>query len=323
MNCALVTGAAGFIGSHVCEDLARHGWQVVGVDNFDPYYPRAQKEANLAEMIPEARTCFYEADVRDQARMEEILTAHNVQLVIHLAAKAGVRPSVKAPGEYVDVNVRGTVALLEATRLAGVSNFIFASSSSVYGSGNALPYREDQPVATPLSVYAASKIAGEGLCHTYHHLYGLKVTCLRFFNVFGPRQRPDLAVSRFVPLLLAGKPIIRYGDGSTSRDYTFIGDIVRGVRAVAERRLDFAIINLGNSHPLTLNELIFAVERVTGVTAQIEERPAHPGDMVHTYADITRARELLGWEPTTPFEDGLRSYLEWWRRRQAESHAAP
>jgi len=316
MTSVLITGAAGFIGSHASEEFARHGWRVTGLDNFDPYYPRPEKEANLSEMLPEARERFHEADIRDQDRVGEILEHNEVSVVVHLAAKAGVRPSIQAPGDYMDVNVRGTVSVLEAARRCGVQRFIFASSSSVYGSGNDLPFHEDQPIATPLSPYAASKIAGEAICYTYHHLYGLPITCLRFFTVFGPRQRPDLAINKFVRLVFAGEKIPRYGDGSSSRDYTFVGDVVRGVRLAAERDLGFSIINLGNSRPLTLSELIAAVERVTDRPAAIEQLPPQPGDMVHTYADVTRAHELLGWQPTTPFDDGLAAFVEWWRTRQ-------
>jgi UDP-glucuronate 4-epimerase len=317
MTTALVTGAAGFIGSHVCEDLARSGWRVVGVDNFAPFYPRAEKEANLAEMIPEAREHFFEADIRDEPRMAELLAEHQVDLVVHLAAMAGVRPSIEQPTTYMDVNVGGTVSLLEAARKAGVKRFIFASSSSVYGSRNTLPFREDQPVQTPMSPYAASKIAGEAICYTYHHLHHIPITCLRFFTVYGPRQRPDLAINKFVRLMFADEPLPVYGDGTSSRDYTFISDIVAGVRAAAERDLGFAIINLGNSQPVNLDELIRALESVTGLTAKIEHLPSQPGDMQHTCADITRAQMLLDWRPTTPLEDGLRLFVEWWKRRRS------
>jgi len=316
MQTVLVTGAAGFIGSHVCEELAAHGWRVVGIDNFDPYYPRAEKEANLAEMPPLARAGFREGDIRDGDLLASLMTKEEVAVVVHLAAKAGVRPSLEAPAEYMDVNVRGTAQMLEAARRAGVEKFIFASSSSVYGAGNELPFREDQPVQTPLSPYAASKIAGEALCHTYHHVYGLPITCLRFFTVFGPRQRPDLAINKFVRLAFEGKPIPMFGDGTSSRDYTYVGDIARGVRLAIERDLDFALINLGNSQPLTLRQLIEAVGRVTGKKLEVEQLPSQPGDMPHTYADISRAAELLGWQPTTSFDEGLQAFVQWWRRRR-------
>lgn len=313
---ALVTGVAGFIGSHVAEELYGHGWSVVGIDNFDPYYPRREKEANLREMAPRVLAHFEEMDIRDPRAVGRVLREYNVDVVVHLAAKAGVRPSIAAPAEYMDVNARGTAVLLEACRAAGVAHFVFASSSSVYGAGNTLPFREDQPVQTPMSPYAASKIAAEALCYTYHHLYGLPVTCLRLFTVYGPRQRPDLAINKFVRLMLSGRPVPMYGDGSSSRDYTFIRDIADGVRRAVEQPLGWAVINLGSSNPVALRELIRAIETVTGVHAQIQQLPPQPGDMPHTYADVTRAEELLGWQPRTSLEEGLRAFVEWWKSRQ-------
>ncbi len=316
MPTAMVTGAAGFIGSHVAEALIAQGWQVVGVDNFDPYYPREEKEKNLAEAAEELRAGFVEADIRDAGAMERLMADRGVELVLHLAAKAGVRPSIQMPAQYMDVNVRGTATVLEAARKVGVKRVIFASSSSVYGRENDLPFRETQPVQSPMSPYAASKIAAEAVCYTFHHLYDMHITCLRFFTVYGPRQRPDLAINKFVRLMYAGEPIPMFGDGTTSRDYTFIADIVRGVLAAVERDMPWAVINLGSSRPVKLRELIAALERVTGIEAQINQLPAQPGDMPHTYADITRARELLGWEPEVALDDGLAAFLQWWRRHQ-------
>ncbi|MBC7287336.1 MAG: SDR family NAD(P)-dependent oxidoreductase [Armatimonadetes bacterium] len=316
MATAMVTGAAGFIGSHVADALAAAGWEVVGVDNFDPYYPRELKEANLKEVSPAVRDGFIEADIRDAQAMESIIGERKVEVIVHLAAKAGVRPSIAAPAEYMDVNIGGTVALLEAARKAGVREVIFASSSSVYGRENQVPFRETQPVQSPMSPYAASKIAGEALCYTYHHLYNIHITCLRLFTVYGPRQRPDLAINKFVRLMFAGEPIPVFGDGTTSRDYTYVGDIVRGILAAIDRNLEYAVINLGNSRPVKLMELIEALERVTGVEAKIEHLPPQPGDMPHTYADITRARELLNWQPEVSLDEGLAEFVRWWRNRQ-------
>ena len=312
---AMVTGAAGFIGSHVADALSRQGWDVVGVDNFDPYYPREEKQKNLAEVSQAVRDGFVEADIRDTETMQRLMEERGVELIVHLAAKAGVRPSIQMPAEYMDVNVRGTTSLLEAARKAGVQKIIFASSSSVYGRENEVPFHEDQPVQSPMSPYAASKIAAEAVCYTFHHLYDMHITCLRFFTVYGPRQRPDLAINKFVRLMFAGQPIPMYGDGSSSRDYTFIDDIVRGVMAAVERDFDFAVINIGSSRPVKLREMIAAIERVTGITAKIEQLPPQPGDMPHTYADITRAKEMLGWQPQVTLEEGLAEFVRWWKKR--------
>lgn len=316
MRC-LVTGAAGFIGSHLVEGLAAAGHCVVGVDNFDGSYPRDEKEANLAELPDAAMDAFYEVDVRDTHAMAQLITTHRVDAVFHLAARAGVRPSVQAPTEYLDTNVNGTLSVLEACRNTNVGKFLLASSSSVYGAQGDLPFREDHALLTPLSPYAVTKIAAEALCHTYHHLYGLHVTCLRLFTVYGPRQRPDLAINSFVRRMLAGQPIPIYGDGSSSRDYTFVGDIVRGFVAALDEDWGFEIINLASGRPVTLLSLVEAIEDTLGVTAVREKLPPQHGDMAHTWGDITRANELLGWSPQVSLKEGLAIFVEWYRRRYA------
>lgn len=315
MEKVLVTGAAGFIGSHVAEALLAAGHPVVGVDNFDPFYPRAQKEANLASIGERCgeRNCLtlHEADVRDRAAMAEVTSGQDVGAVVHLAAKAGVRPSLATPGEYVDVNVGGTVSVLEAAREAGIGRVVFVSSSSVYGAANCVPFHEDQPVQTPMSPYAASKVAAESMCYTYHHLYGMDITCLRLFTVYGPRQRPDLAINTFVRGMAAGQALTVYGDGTSTRDYTYVGDVVAGVLAAIERKLGFAVINLGSARPIGVLDLIEALREVTGMDARIKNLPTMAGDMPHTFADISRAKDLLDWEPKTSLRDGLTAFVQW------------
>jgi UDP-glucuronate 4-epimerase len=234
-----------------------------------------------------------------------------------------VRPSVLAPAEYMDVNACGTAMVLEAARRHEVERLVFASSSSVYGGDNALPFRDDQPVAAPLSPYAASKIAGEAMCHAHHHLYGMPIVCLRFFTVYGPRQRPDLAINKFLRLLLADGPISIYGDGTASRDYTYVTDIVSGVRAALESDLSYEVINLGDSSPVTVRDLVAQLERVTGRTARLEYVDTQPGDMPHTYACTEKARTLLNWRPQTMLAEGLRAFVEWYDEGGTAGHEPP
>lgn len=307
----LVTGAAGFIGSHLCEALVARGNAVVGLDNFDPTYEPALKRANLATLLDGPRFRFIEGDIRDEDALAHAFS-RKPRAVIHLAAKGGVRASIADPEGYYDCNVRGTLRVLEMARNRRVERFIFGSSSSVYGLTNTVPFAEDQPTDRPMSPYAASKCAAEDLCHTWHHLYGLSVVCLRFFTVYGPRQRPDLAIRRFVELLRQGRPIQRYGDGTNSRDYTYVADIVRGIVAALDLDAGFEVVNLGNSSPVTLAELIELVGRACGVTPGVEQLPGQPGDMPHTFADISRAERLLGWRPEWSMADGLREFVRWY-----------
>lgn len=311
---ALVTGGAGFIGSHLLQALLARGQRVVCLDNFDPFYPRACKERNLAEVGASPALTLVEGDICDAALVGQLMAEHQPDVVYHLAAKAGVRPSLVAPLDYIETNVSGTVNLLKAATEAGVRRFVFASSSSVYGAGNTLPFSEDQDVLRPLSPYAASKVAAEALCHTYHHLHGLPVVLLRFFTVYGPRQRPDLAINKFVRLMLGNESIPVFGDGSSSRDYTFVGDIVRGLLLAAESELNYETINLGNSSPVSLGELIAAVEQAVGRPARIERLPEQAGDMPHTYANVAKAERLLGWRPEVSLAEGLAQFVEWHKR---------
>ncbi|WP_245328298.1 GDP-mannose 4,6-dehydratase [Hymenobacter aquaticus] len=309
----LVTGCAGFIGSHLCERLLHDGYHVVGLDNFDPFYPRSVKEANLAGFLQHPHFSFHEADLRQGPAA---LPTLEVDIVVHLAAKAGVGPSVREPAAYLESNVLGTMHLLEWMRQHGIGKLFFASSSSVYGNSPAKPFREDlNTLATCISPYAASKLAGEELVHTYHHLYRLDALNARFFTVYGPRQRPDLAIHKFVRLLQAGQPIPVFGNGSTSRDYTFVADtvdgIVRGVRYLLAHTGVFETVNLGNSRPVPLLELIEAVGKVVGVEPELSFQPLQAGDVDTTFADISKAQLLLGYAPRTSLAEGLRRFVEW------------
>lgn len=310
----LVTGAAGFIGSHLCDRLLSLGHRVVGVDNFCDFYPRPRKEGNLAAARKNTNFTLVEADIRDRDALARLMGRERPASVIHLAAMAGVRPSIERPDYYTAVNVDGTVSVLDAAVAAGVKAVLFASSSSVYGNNEKVPFAEDDRVDHPISPYAATKKAGELLCHTYHHLHGLPVYCLRFFTVFGPRQRPDLAIAKFLELARRGEPIPMFGDGSTSRDYTYIDDIVAGVLAALRRCQSvggYRIYNLGGSHPVSLRDMIAAIERVTGVKVTVQPRPMQPGDVGRTWADLSRSKAELGYDPKTSLEAGMARQWEW------------
>ncbi len=315
MQTAVVTGAAGFIGSHLCEALLSGGWAVKGLDSFDDFYDPQVKRGNLAGCLENERFSLIEGDIRDTTAVEAVLGS-GADAVVHLAARAGVRPSIEQPVVCQDVNVTGTGLLLEAARRHQVGRFIFASSSSVYGNNEKVPFNESDNVDSPISPYAASKRAGELLCHTYHHLYGLNVTCLRFFTVYGARQRPDLAIHKFTRLIAAGQPIPVFGDGSMMRDHTYIDDIVAGVAAAVERCSGYRIYNLGHSEPISLSDLIAALERALGAEAVIERLPEQPGDVERTFADITLARRDLDYEPRTDLATGLARFVEWYRNQE-------
>jgi UDP-glucuronate 4-epimerase len=313
----LVTGGAGFIGSHVCEALLERGVEVVVLDDFNDYYDPRIKRGNIAGF--RGRAEVVEGDLRDKDLVGRLFAEHRFTAVFHLAARAGVRPSIDDPELYVSTNVNGTLHLLEACREHGVDKFVFASSSSVYGVNPKIPFAEEDPLIRTISPYAATKLAGEQLCSTYSYLHGIRCVCLRFFTVYGPRQRPDLAISKFMYRILAGQPIDQYGDGSTARDYTYISDIVKGVLAAADYKgADFEIINLGGSDPHTLAELISGVEEVTGMKAEITRLPDQPGDVPRTYADVSKARRLLGYEPSVDLKTGLGAYLRWLRAQTAD-----
>ncbi|MBI4400416.1 MAG: GDP-mannose 4,6-dehydratase [Nitrospirae bacterium] len=312
-GCTLVTGGAGFIGSHVIDSLIARGARVVCVDNFDPFYDPAIKRANLRAVATHPNFTLIEADIRDDARMRALCDEHHVDRIFHSAARAGVRPSLKDPLLYEDVNVRGTIAVLEAARHRPIKAFVFASSSSVYGGVHTVPFSETAPLSRPISPYAATKLAGELICYTYHHLYGIPITCLRFFTVYGPRQRPEMAIYQFVRLIEAGRPVPVFGDGSTKRDFTYIDDIVQGVLAALETPFPFEVFNLGESDTIALKDLIGLIEQCLGKKARIETLPAQPGDMPITYADITKAKRLLGYRPGTQIKQGLQQFAEWFR----------
>jgi UDP-glucuronate 4-epimerase len=318
-----LTGAAGFIGSHTCESLVRRGHEVVGIDSFDgTLYPSNVKRANAAALDDAlgARFRLVEADICDRAAMQQMIGDRSIDVVCHLAALAGVRPSLANPARYIRTNLEGTTNLLEAMRAAGHARLVFASSSSVYGSrgepgalDRVTAFREDDPCLTPASPYAATKRAGELLCSTYRDLYGIGASCLRFFTVYGPRQRHDMAIHQFVTAVAGGRPITLYGDGSTRRDYTFIDDIVAGTVAAIERVAPaaFAIYNLGGTRTTSLAELVALIERTVGRSAVIERRPLAPGDVPVTYADITDAQRDLGYSPTTPIAEGIDRFWQW------------
>ena len=314
----LVTGGAGFIGSHVSERLIQQGHEVAIVDELNDYYSPDLKTANLREIREAGWFHFYKADICDEVEMRRVFSTVRPEAVIHLAARAGVRPSLEQPLLYEAVNVRGTLVLLEQSRLHGVSKFLFASSSSVYGNEDQVPYSEDGSRNLPISPYAATKLAGEKLCFTYSHLYGLAAVCLRFFTVYGPRQRPDLAIRKFTEAIDNGRPIPVFGDGSTSRDYTFVDDTVKGIIAALSHDTQFDVFNLGNSSPVRLLDLIHAIERAVGKEALIRWLPEQPGDVQITYADITKASRMLGYRPSTSIDQGLGTFVRWHRRRISE-----
>ncbi len=307
----LVTGGAGFIGSHMCRRVLADGHTVSVIDDFNDYYDPAIKRANVAAFAGAVRVV--EGDIRDRATVEKLFAEGKFDAAIHIAARAGVRPSVQDPQLYIDTNITGTHHLLEASRRHGVGKFLFASSSSVYGLAKKVPFSEDLPLPQTLSPYAATKLAGEHLCGNYSHLFGLKVVCLRFFTVYGPGQRPDLAIHKFTDAIHKGKTIPQYGDGSTRRDYTYVDDIVQGVMgALAYDGAPFDIFNLGENQTIALTDLILEIEKALGKKAVIERLPEQQGDMPLTSADITKARSLLGYDPKTKIADGIPKFVEWY-----------
>lgn len=320
MRSILVTGGAGFIGSHLVDRLLAEGeWQVSVVDDFNNFYDPEIKRANASRHQSQPNYRLFTADIRDKSALAEIFAEHSFACIVHLAARAGVRPSLEQPLLYAETNINGTMNLLELAREHGIRQFVFGSSSSVYGINAKVPFSEDDPIRRPISPYAATKAAGELLCHTYSHLYGVRSVCLRFFTVYGPRQRPDLAIHKFARLISAGQPIPVFGDGTTRRDYTFIDDIIAGVRAAIDYtgdydRSDYEVINLGESRTVELRELISLLEKELGATAQIDRQPLQPGDVPQTFADITKARQLLGYNPRTQIEEGIHRFVEWWNQ---------
>ncbi len=311
---ALVTGAAGFIGSHLAEHLLHQGWRVIGLDNFCDFYDPATKRRNLEHAATNDRFTLLQADIRDRQAVFNAFVTHQPQTVIHLAAMAGVRPSIENPLLYTQVNLDGTVNLLDAAVAHDCQRFIFGSSSSVYGNNPKTPFAESDTVDHPISPYAATKKAGELICHTYWHLHKLPIVCLRFFTVYGPRQRPDLAIHKFLRLIAAGQPIPMFGDGSTSRDYTYVDDIVQGILAATQRcdtKHGFEIFNLGGNQPVSLREMIVTIERVTNRKANIQTMPTQPGDVTRTWADLTQSQAKLSYQPTTSLEQGIAKQWRW------------
>lgn len=318
----LVTGGAGFIGSHLVERLLSLGETVSIIDNFDDFYEPAVKRRNIEEALSHSSCRLYEKDIRDASALESIWRREPIDVVVHLAARAGVRPSMKNPGLYTDVNVNGTTMLLEAARKYESRKFVFASSSSVYGNNRKLPFHEDDVVDFPISPYAATKKAGELICHAYHHLYKLPMTCLRFFTVYGPRCRPDLAIAKFTKLIDAGEPVPMFGDGTMQRDFTYIDDIIDGVVRAIEHCGAYRIYNLGESKPIVLRDMIETIAAALDKKANIQKQPTQPGDVDATFADIGRAGEELGFHPTTAFAEGIRRYVEWYRQESCVGSAA-
>jgi len=311
----LVTGGAGFIGSHVCERLLHAGHAVWGFDNLDAFYDLRLKQRNLRGLQDLARPFeFVQGDLTDRPALDGLLGRVRFDQVIHLAARAGVRPSLEQPALYQRVNVEGTVNLLEAARLKGVRKIIIASSSSVYGVNSKVPFAESDPFFCAISPYAASKLACEALGHVYHHVYGLDIVMLRFFTVYGPRQRPDLAIHKFARLIHAGAPLPVFGDGSAARDHTYISDILEGILACTQQEFGFEIFNLGESQTVRLDRLIALLESALGKKAVINRLPPQPGDVPITCADISKARARLGYNPTVRIEDGIPLFIDWFKR---------
>ena len=315
----LITGGAGFIGSHLVDRLlGEGGWNVTVVDDFNDFYDPSIKRANVTAHLANPNFKVIEADIRDRAALQSVFTNASYDCIAHLGARAGVRPSLQQPRLYVETNVNGTLNLLELARASGVRQFIFGSSSSVYGINSKVPFSEDDPIFNPISPYAATKAAGELLCHSYAHLYDLRIVCLRFFTVYGARQRPDLAIHKFAQLINAGKPIPVFGDGTTRRDYTYIDDIISGVRAAINYDASkYEVINLGESRTVQLQELISLLEKALDMRAEIDRQPRQPGDVPQTFADITKARRLLGYDPQTQIEAGIQKFVEWFRESAA------
>jgi UDP-glucuronate 4-epimerase len=313
MAAILVTGGAGFIGSHLTARLLARGAEIVCLDDFNDYYEPAFKRENVAPFLKNRRWHLVEGDICDASLVERTYREFGIVETVHLAARAGVRPSIRQPRLYHEVNGAGTLNLLEAARGSGARNFIFASSSSVYGTNSKVPFSEEDPIAQPVSPYAATKRANELMAHVYHHLHGLAITCLRFFTVYGPRQRPEMAVYHFTERLAHGEAVPRFGDGSTARDYTYIDDIVDGTLAALDAAAPFEIVNLGGSRTTTLQRLIELIAVALGTELRIKELPPQPGDVPITYAEVSKAKRLWGWEPKVPIEEGIRRFVEWYR----------
>ena len=316
MTNILITGAAGFIGSHLSERLLQEGSRIICLDNLDTFYDPQMKRENLKPLLANNNFTMIEGDIRDLKLLTDIFEGNRIDIIVHIAARAGVRPSIIEPLLYYDVNVRGTTNLLEMAKNYHIKKFIFASSSSVYGENKKVPFSEDDNVDYPISPYAATKKAGELISFTYHHLYGIPVNCLRFFTVYGPRQRPEMAIHKFTRLIYEGKSIPVYGDGTSRRDYTYIDDLISGITASVNTELGYEIINLGESKTVKLTELISLIEENLQKKAIIEWLPDQPGDVPVTFADIGKARRLLGYTPCIDIKEGAGRFVEWFLKRE-------
>ena len=318
MNTILVTGGAGFIGSHLCGRLLRDGDHVICIDNFDSFYDPNIKIKNVEEMVKEFPQWFelITEDIRNHEHLAEIFKKNRIDFVIHLAARAGVRPSIEQPLLYQDVNIRGTIALLEACKGYGIKDFIFASSSSVYGENQRVPFTEEDLDIQPISPYGATKRAGELLCYSYYHLYRMDIACLRIFTAYGPRQRPEMAIHKFTRLIDQGEKIPIYGDGSSRRDYTYIDDLIEGILGVIRHQRGFEVYNLGESQTTSLIELIKLIEGAFGKKANIEMLATQPGDVSITYADISKAKRMLGYQPKVKMEEGIKRFVDWYKENR-------
>lgn len=308
----LITGGAGFIGSHLTHRLLGRGERVTVLDDFNDFYDPARKRRNVAPFLARAEYALVEGDIRDAALVDRLFASHRFDAVVHLAARAGVRPSLREPVLYEEVNCIGTLHLLEAARRHGPANFVFGSSSSVYGINEKVPFAEDDPVDLPISPYATTKRTGELLCFNYAHLYGLHCSCLRFFTVYGPAQRPEMAIHKFTDLIARGEPVPLYGDGSTRRDYTYVDDIVDGIVAARDLAPAFEIFNLGGAETTRLGDLVRWLAAELGVEPRVEPLPEQPGDVPITYADVTKAGRLLGYAPKVPIREGLARFVAWY-----------
>jgi len=316
METVLVTGGAGFIGSHVCDSLLGKNKKVICLDNFNDYYSPERKRKNIEHNISNRNFILEETDIVFYDRLKKVFENHKIDKVIHLAARAGVRPSLENPFIYEETNVKGTLNLLELSRIHKIKNFVFGSSSSVYGNNAKIPFSEEDNTDRAISPYAATKKAGEVLCHAYSHLYAMNISCLRFFTVYGPRGRPDMAPYLFTKNIMEGNPIKMYGDGNSKRDYTFVEDIVSGILSAMEKNYRYEIFNLGNSKTVALKELIAVIEKNTGKKAKIKKEPMPKGDVPLTYADISKSEKMLGYDPKTDINKGMASFTEWYVRNR-------
>ena len=320
MNSYFITGGAGFIGSSLSTRLINEGNKVIAIDNFCDFYDEKVKENNVKDLLQNENFKLYRADIRDRQALKKIFDENEIDVVMHLAAMAGVRPSIENPVLYQEVNCMGTQNILEEMKAHNVKNLVMASSSSVYGNCKEVPFREDMIVDFAISPYAATKKANEVMTHVYHKLFNMNVIMLRFFTVYGPKQRPDLAINKFTRLMLNNEEIPMFGDGSTSRDYTYIDDIVDGIMKSCEYTMShenvYEILNLGNSSPVSLKEMINTIAKTIGVEAKIKQLPMQPGDVDRTYADVSKAKNLIGYEPKISFEDGIRNFVNWYKENQ-------